>query len=103
MVCCKLLISANWSNVPTTLGASPARPGIAAERAAMAAAAVVGGVPSTDVPIPDVILSSEGGVGRSGAVCVRGCCAAMLATAIAGAASDRATVSSGISADMINK
>ena len=46
------------------LGASPASPGIAAERAATAAAVVLGGVPSTEAP--EAMLRREGGVGRRG-------------------------------------
>ena len=64
-----------------------------------AAAAATGGVPRTEVPIPEVMFSKLGGVGSSGAVWVMGCWEAMLATAIAGAARESATVSSGISSE----
>ena len=77
-------------------GAIPTRPGMTADRAATAAA-VVGGVPSTEFPIEVAMLKRPGGVGRRGAVWVRGCWEAMLATAMAGAARERATFSSGIS------
>ena len=71
---------------------------MAAERAATVAAAEVGGFPRTEEPMPPVVMLRRlGGVGRRGAVWVMGCCVPMLATAMAGAASDRATVSSGIS------
>ena len=53
-------------------GASPARPGMAAERAATVAAAVQGGFPRTEVPSPPM-LKRLGGVGRRGAVWVIGC------------------------------
>ena len=49
-------------------GATPASPGIAAERAAAAAAAGEGGTPSTEDPMPEVMLKRLGGVGRRGAV-----------------------------------
>ena len=79
------------------LGAIPASPGRAADRAATVAA-VVGGFPRTEDPIPEDMFRRPGGVGRRGAVCVRGCWAPILATAMAGAARESATFSSGISA-----
>ena len=82
-------------------GASAARPGMEADRAATVAAAEEGGFPRTDIPNPppaEAKLRRLGGVGRRGAVWVMGCWVPMLATAMAGAASERATVSSGISA-----
>ena len=83
-------------------GAIPANPGRAAERAAAAAAAGVGGVPRTEVPMLEAMLRRLGGVGRRGAVWVMGCMDAILVTAMAGAARERATVSSGISPDERN-
>ena len=80
-------------------GVIPAKPGMVAENAATVAA-VVGGLPSTELPIiPEDMLRRLGGVGRRGAVCVSGCCTPTLATAMAGAARERATFSSGTSAE----